>query len=316
MGKRPVVKTELLAWLNVNSWPDRHSSKGLGRWEPQCAAVIVKYLSEVQDFKVMKDYAYTCRQVFSYRRWGLTGEAGVFTDPLYSQGGDFIAISNSLLTDLITRELAGENIRERAEDYNRLYLGITQALLAIYELQYSIMGNAQVMTAKIIWDTAYYWASMGFLFFHQKFYSLGEEPELAANFNNFARLNRRVQAFFREWAALEQPEINDCFVEYYNRLEFMPPLQAAMLAEFSSEELRLKFSEHLGFFERLAGGMAAKIIDWHTLNNPRNSLTAGQLAGWQSDSYLQELLTRYREAQAPPLDLSWVNLAHTIKVEL
>ena len=41
-------------------------------------------------------------------RW--SGEAGVFTDPFYSPGSDFIAIGNDFTADLITRAAAGEDV--------------------------------------------------------------------------------------------------------------------------------------------------------------------------------------------------------------
>ena len=65
--------------------------------EPQCAQVIEQHGTEIQDFRVMKDYSYSCEQVYSDERWCLTGEAGVSLDPLYSPGGDLIAIGNGLI---------------------------------------------------------------------------------------------------------------------------------------------------------------------------------------------------------------------------
>jgi hypothetical protein len=43
--------------------------------------------------------------VFSARRWALTGEAGLFLDPFYSPGTDFIAISNTYITELVARDV-------------------------------------------------------------------------------------------------------------------------------------------------------------------------------------------------------------------
>ena len=40
-------------------------------------------------------------------RWALTGEAGLFLDPFYSPGSDFIGISNTYITDLIARDRQG-----------------------------------------------------------------------------------------------------------------------------------------------------------------------------------------------------------------
>src|SRR5262249_19565105 len=48
-----------------------------------------------------KDFSYDCVQTISRSRWALSGEAGRFTDPLYSPGGDLIALHNTLITDAI-----------------------------------------------------------------------------------------------------------------------------------------------------------------------------------------------------------------------
>ena len=59
----------------------------------------------------LQHFAHGCARVFSPDRWAMTGEAGVFTDPFYSPGSDFIAMGNDFITDLITRDLRGEDIR-------------------------------------------------------------------------------------------------------------------------------------------------------------------------------------------------------------
>lgn len=78
--------------------------------EPQLAAVIEARRDQVLDFLVAENYSYGCERVYSPDRWCITGVAGVFLDPLYSPGSDFIALSNSFITDLVVRDLTGEKI--------------------------------------------------------------------------------------------------------------------------------------------------------------------------------------------------------------
>jgi flavin-dependent dehydrogenase len=75
----------------------------------------------VADFLALRHYAHDCARVYSTDRWLLTGEAGVFTDPFYSPGSDFIAMSNELITDLIMRDRRGEDICARTEQHNHTY---------------------------------------------------------------------------------------------------------------------------------------------------------------------------------------------------
>ena len=92
----------------------------LHRYEPQCAEEIEQHRTQIQDFRVMKDYSYSCEQVFSADRWCLVGEAAVAIDPLYSSGGDLIAIGNGLTCDLVNRSLDGQDIEELAVAHNQM----------------------------------------------------------------------------------------------------------------------------------------------------------------------------------------------------
>src|SRR5262249_39255915 len=114
--------------------------------EPQCAAVVDEHAERIQDFRVMRDYSYSCDQVFSgEQRWCLTGESGVFLDPLYSPGLDLIAIGNGLVVDLVTRSLNGEDVSALAAVHDNLFRNLISIWTAVYEKQYSLMGKAQVM---------------------------------------------------------------------------------------------------------------------------------------------------------------------------
>ena len=73
----------------------------LREFEPQCARVVESLEDRLEDFLALKHFAHGCQRVISPDGWSLVGEAGVFTDPFYSPGSDFIAIGNDLTTDLI-----------------------------------------------------------------------------------------------------------------------------------------------------------------------------------------------------------------------
>ena len=126
-------------------------------------------------------------------RWVLTGEAGVFTDPFYSPGSDFIAMGNDYITDLIVRERRGEDIAARAEAFNTIYLRLFDGFIRLYDGQYPLMGNAQVMTAKAAWDNACYWAVPALLFFQRRL----TEPAFMASIEPLMRrffvLHARMQ---------------------------------------------------------------------------------------------------------------------------
>jgi flavin-dependent dehydrogenase len=281
--------------------------------EPQCAAEIEAHRDQVQDFRVMKDYSYSCEQVFSGDRWCLVGEAGVALDPLYSPGSDLIAIGNGLTTDLICRYLDGEDIQGRALVHDKLFLSLTNIWLSIYEKQYTLMDNAQIMVTKIIWDTAFYWGVFGLLYFHDAFRTIADNPRVAANLSRIALLSNRIQAFFREWHAIDQPEASDHFVDLYSPLDFMVKLHTGMAAGLSPAELDAQFAANVHLFERLTGQIVSKVIEGYA-NQLENRQALQQIQRWQTDSYLAELIALYRrESRTYPITSSWIAIGQQIQ---
>jgi hypothetical protein len=278
----------------------------LHKHEPQCAAEIEAHRDLVQDFRVMKDYSYSCEQVFSGERWCLVGEAGVALDPLYSPGSDLIAIANGLASDLICRNLDGEDVQGRALVHDKLFLSLANLWLSIYEQQYTLLDNAQIMVTKIIWDTAFYWGVFGLLYFHDTFRNIADSPRVAANLSRIALLSNRIQAFFREWHAIDQPEASDQFVDLYAPLEFMVKLHTGMDANLTPAELDAQFAANVQFFERLTGQIVSKVIESYA-NQPENWQALQQIQRWQTDAYLAELIATYRRtSRSYPITSSWI----------
>ncbi len=280
----------------------------LQQHEPQCAQAVEQHREQVLDFRVMKDYSYSCQQVFSAERWCLTGEAGVSLDPLYSPGSDLIAISNGLICDLIVRDLKGEDIHGRVAIHNQLFLNLTNIWLGIYEQQYYLMDNAQIMVAKIIWDTAFYWGVFGLLYFHDKFRGIADSPGVAATLSRVAVLSNRVQAFFREWYTIAQPVASDTFVDLYSPFDFMQKLHTGMAAGLSHSELEAQFAANVRQFEQLAGQMVSTVIETHA-DQLQDETILSQIQRWQTDPYLVELVARYRrESRTNPINSGWITL--------
>ena len=84
----------------------------------------------LQDFAFFRNFSYGCKQVFSGQRWALTGEAGLFLDPFYSPGSDFIAIANTYICELIARDRAGRPLEAHAQIYDQLFHSFYESTLA------------------------------------------------------------------------------------------------------------------------------------------------------------------------------------------
>jgi hypothetical protein len=255
----------------------------------------------------MKNYSYSCEQVFSDERWCLAGEAGISLDPLYSPGGDLIAIANGLICDLVVHALDGEDIEERAAIHNQLFLLFTNSWRSTYEGQYPIMGNAQIMIAKVIWDTAVYWGIPGLLYFHDTFRRVVDSPEILMSLLRFSILSEHVQGFLRDWLAISPLEASDTFIRYYD-FDFMGRLQIGMTAHLPEAELVAQLVENVHFLERLGGQLASTVIDIFSQPSATPAIQS-RVQRWKDDPFLQNLIQVYQlEEQEHPINGGWITL--------
>jgi flavin-dependent dehydrogenase len=167
--------------------------------EPQLAADVEAKRDTLQDFLSIENFSYTTERVISPERWALTGEAAGFADPLYSVGSDVIAFANTLITHVVQGDLDGEDVSGRIEGHNRQVLVTIDNLLKLYTGLYPVLGNAQVMTAKILWDNAYFWSYPALWFFNGKLTDREFREATAEDFTRGLELHWRMQRFFREW---------------------------------------------------------------------------------------------------------------------
>jgi flavin-dependent dehydrogenase len=236
----------------------------LREFEPQCAAVMEGHSSELEDFLALQHFAHGCTRVVSSDRWALVGEAGVFTDPFYSPGSDFIAIGNDYAADLILRDTRGEDIEARAEAFNTTYLRLFDAFIRLYDGQYPIMGSAQVMTAKVSWDNACYWAITALLFFQKRLL----EPDFMASIDPFMRrffvLHARMQQFFNAWY---RADAGSCYQQASPNVvdvEFLRRWQAGLGDEMMDDDrLRMRLEDNYATLEAFARTWQALAAERH-----------------------------------------------------
>ncbi len=273
--------------------------------EPQCAAVLAEDAHLIKDFRVMKKYSHGATKVFDGRdRWCLTGDAGVFLDPLYSSGLDLVAIGNGLITDIIARELDGEDVVARTQISDSLFRSLTEMWLAVYQDQYTLMGTPTVMSAKIIWDVAFYWGFVGLLYMNGRFVSVADDPGVVPYLDGLIALSNRVQRFFREWAAVESGTSAVPFVDLYSPLNFMVALHTAMMGTSPN------FAEQFDANTRLLRQLAGQLVE--TVLAEKSSLFGDddvmqQVQAWQRESLLHELRSTYRQEQSShPISGDWI----------
>ncbi|MCZ6465075.1 MAG: tryptophan 7-halogenase [Proteobacteria bacterium] len=109
--------------------------------------------AKMVDVSSYSQIAYGTRRFFHPDRWGLTGEAATSLDPFYSPGGDFIALENDFLVDLIRRDFAGEDraaLAEQCDLYDRFMKFRHEATLLLFRNLYDCMGSMEL--ARVKWD--------------------------------------------------------------------------------------------------------------------------------------------------------------------
>ena len=155
----------------------------------------------LQDFAFLRHFSYGCKQLFSAERWALTGEAGLFLDPFYSPGTDFIAIANTYICELVGRDRAGRPIAAHAQVFEQIFHSFYESTLALYRDQYPIFGDPEVLPVKVIWDYTYYWGVLAQFFFQRRLADLGALAALRGELAHCQALNAEVQALLRTWSA-------------------------------------------------------------------------------------------------------------------
>lgn len=115
--------------------------------------------SEMLDCKGYGHIPYYADQYFFKNRLAVTGEAGAFTDPFYSPGSDFIAISNDIIAKLIELDLNSEDhlFDTSVEMYNEFYQDRYERTIRLYSDNYKYFGCFNLLSKKYFLDLCHYY---------------------------------------------------------------------------------------------------------------------------------------------------------------
>ncbi len=235
----------------------------LGRHEPELAQYIGD--SEPLDFRAMKDYSYSSRQVFSEERWACTGEAALFADPFYSPGTDLIAIANTQIADLIARDFAGEHDRERIKRYGAYLIGLNDQLTRSLQHGYDYLGDELVSLARGLWDYSAAWGHLCVQLFNRTFTDDARQAALRPKgvLPVFA-LGNLMRALLDEWLQLRSRRGGRLTYDFFNYLNvaWLAELRLASLRKLDSlEALAARYQSNAELFERLLQALFLLAVD-------------------------------------------------------
>jgi len=223
------------------AWIDEH--------EPQLGAVLRERSGDVQDFLKAPNFAYGCERVFSSDRWAMTGISGVFIDPFYSPGSDFIGLANTMVADMVARSLEGEDVGDRVEALNARFLSTFEHSLDRYTGLYEIFGNPVVQSPKVGWDYCVYWAYPVPLFMHRKWTDLEFMDSVGPLVDHGMELDLVMQRLFLDWHRREQDEAHGKFCPFFIALVQM---HLALDERLDDAALRERLEQNMGLVEAMA----------------------------------------------------------------
>lgn len=109
------------------------------------------------DFRYYSTLAYATKQ-YAGEGWALVGDAAAFIDPYYSPGLDHVGFSVEATTRLVLDEVAGRLPSARIAEHNATFLrSYWRFFDAIFEGKYFYMGESDLLSAAVLFDTAQYY---------------------------------------------------------------------------------------------------------------------------------------------------------------
>ncbi len=194
--------TEFNTQEKALAWLKEHEPQFAELFEPE----------DVADFLTLRRYAHGSKRHVSTDRWALVGEAACFHDPFYSLGSDSISLSNTLVSELIVRDKRGEDVEERIEIFNQYSLDFFNQVFEVFEHNYPIWGNLQVMTSKIYFEYYDYWGITGLLAFQNRLTDIDFAVSVGEPLESMTDFYAKMRDLFRRWNELDSRPRENAFV--------------------------------------------------------------------------------------------------------
>jgi flavin-dependent dehydrogenase len=262
--------------------------KWLGEFQPCLAADIERKRSLLRDFAFLRNVSYGCRKLFSGDRWAITGEAGVFLDPFYSPGSDFIAIANTYITELVAHDQQGRSVEPYARAYERFFMSFYESTMTLYRNQYRLFGDPEVLPVKVIWDYAYYWGVLCQLFFQRRLTDLATISRLRGELESSKALNVEMQDFLRNWSA-KSGRRNPAVLIDQARMGWFAELNRGLRDELDDAGFRARMRQTTAQLRILAAEIVARAVARHPdLDGSAILALTGGVPGSEGSSLLFE----------------------------
>lgn len=145
----------------------------------------------IEEWAGFRSYSYDTARVISPDRWAMTGEAGRFSDPLYSPGSDQIALHNGAIVAAIKAPTVAER-EQRIALSESLLRALFKAYDPSYATSYVSLGDIESFSLKYTWELAVYFAFYVFPYMNDLFDDRRFSTSFLRYFGKLGPLNRKV----------------------------------------------------------------------------------------------------------------------------
>jgi flavin-dependent dehydrogenase len=242
---------------------------------------------DVLHFSGFADFAHDAGQTISPSGWALTGEACRFSDPLYSPGGDLIAIYNTLIADaVLTRDQA--SLERKVRLYESLARAVYDAYLPSYAVSYETLGDQEAFSLRYVWELTVYFGFYVFPFVNDLFTDPGFLPGYLRRFARLGPINHGLHAFLAGYYRWKKENVGlgtgePVFFDFMESCALRGAEACFYKVGLSSEEARKVLDEQLADLEELARWIVAHVAAV-VLDDPRAATRADFVRGIDVDN--------------------------------
>lgn len=267
---------------------------------------------KIVDWGGYRSYSHDCVSTISASRWAMTGEAGRFTDPLYSPGGDLISIYNQVITAAIKKE----NPVELAADvraYEQLMRAVYEAYVPSFAVGYHVLSDQEAYSVKYTWELTVYFGLYVFPYINELFVDRHFIVMFLARFSKLGPINHNIQRVlmaYVEWKRENLPPTGPrpTFFDFMDLTPLRLSEKTFYKVDVDFEEARNVLNQQIDNLKELArlifAWVSSRVVDDEALVTNRGYVAAIDLAEFRFDP--DEIRARWAEHRGSKETFEWM----------
>jgi flavin-dependent dehydrogenase len=209
-----------------------------------------------------RDFSFDAVQTIHRNRWAMVGEAGRWSDPLYSPGGDVISIYNTLVCDsVLTRDQSDLDLKVPL--YEELERAVYAAYLPSFQIGYDCLGDQEAHSLRYVWELTIYFAFYVFPFINDLFTDRRFIVAFLRTFTRLGRVNTGLLTLLKDYyhwkKASREPATQPIFFEFFDVQSLTVAEQTFYKVGVSIDEARAELGVQLANTMTLARYIAAHV---------------------------------------------------------